>query len=224
MKQAEDQRRDLGVRLEAEPALVGAHVVERLVDDRQADDGVDDVAVDADIEIDAGQHRRRMSDGEQADIGGDVLRPVEEEDHAEQEQDVVVARDHVLGPEIDEGDEANPGDLLNVALVALGDGVRKGRAGEHHLSEQDGEHDEGDPPTRMAWRTLVGRSLHGNSNRRRWFGRLRGPRSGDDDRSGRAFEPIARAKMRRLGWHRKPCAKQRRNSGSNARRRGRRFV
>ena len=45
-----------------------------------------------------------MPDGEQGHVDPDVLHPVEEEDHAEQEQDVVVARHHVLGAEIDERD------------------------------------------------------------------------------------------------------------------------
>ena len=57
----------------------------------------------------------------------DVLQPVEEEDHAEQEQDVVVAGHHVLGAEIDERQQMDAGDLLDVALVALGDGVRQAR-------------------------------------------------------------------------------------------------
>ena len=37
---------------------------------------------------------------EQADVLDDVLEPVEEEDHADQEQQMVVAGDHVLGAEI----------------------------------------------------------------------------------------------------------------------------
>ncbi len=55
----------------------------------------------------------------------DVLKPVEEEDDAKQEQDVVVSGDHVLGAQVDEGQDVHPGDFLDVALVALGDGVRQ---------------------------------------------------------------------------------------------------
>ena len=77
----------LGVGLDAEPALERAHIVERLVDDREADDRVDDVAVDADVEVDAEQHGGGVPEREQGDIDGDVLQPVEEEDHAEQEQE-----------------------------------------------------------------------------------------------------------------------------------------
>ena len=67
-----------------------------------------------------------MADGEERHVEPDVLQPVEEEDDAEQEQDVVVARHHVLGAEIDEGQDVDPGDLLDVALVALGDGMGQG--------------------------------------------------------------------------------------------------
>ena len=40
MEQAEDEGRRLCVGLEAEPALVGSHVVERLVDNGEADDRI----------------------------------------------------------------------------------------------------------------------------------------------------------------------------------------
>src|SRR3546814_9082662 len=40
------------------------------------------------------------------------------EDDAEQEQNVIVTRHHVLGAEIHEGDQMEPDDLLNKALVA----------------------------------------------------------------------------------------------------------
>ena len=43
VEKAEDQGRQLGVRLKPEPALVGAEIVERLVDDREPDDRVDQV-------------------------------------------------------------------------------------------------------------------------------------------------------------------------------------
>ncbi len=61
VEEAEDQCRGLGVRLKAEPALIGAEIVERLVDDRQADDRIDDIGVGADAGEHAEQHRRRVS-------------------------------------------------------------------------------------------------------------------------------------------------------------------
>ena len=56
----------------------------------------------------------------------------------EQEQDVVVARHHVLGAEIDEGEQVHPCDLLDVALVAFGYGVGEG-ALDARQQEQEGE-------------------------------------------------------------------------------------
>ena len=70
-----------------------------------------------------------MSDREQTHVETDILQPVEEEDNAEQEQDVIVPRDHVLCPEIDEGQQMDAGDFLDITLVALRDRMGKGLAG-----------------------------------------------------------------------------------------------
>ena len=43
MKQTKDQGGGLGVRLEAKPTLIRPHIVERLVDDRQTDDRINDI-------------------------------------------------------------------------------------------------------------------------------------------------------------------------------------
>ena len=53
VEEAEDQRGGLGVGLETEPALIRAHVIQCLVHHRQPDDGVNDVAVYADVEVHA---------------------------------------------------------------------------------------------------------------------------------------------------------------------------
>jgi len=74
-----------------------------------------------------------MADGEDADVGSDVLRPVEKEDHPGEEQQVVIARHHVLGAEVDEGDGAKARHLLHVPCVAFGDVVGKGRACKQFL-------------------------------------------------------------------------------------------
>src|SRR3546814_4694977 len=107
MAEAEYERRNLGVRLEAEPALIGAEIVECLVDDREADDRIDDIAVDPEVEEDPEQHRRRMADREEADVQRDMLHPVEEEDDAEEEEDMVVTGDHMLRAEIHEGEDVD---------------------------------------------------------------------------------------------------------------------
>ena len=46
------------------------------------------------------EQRDAVAEREQADVQHDVLQPVEEEDHADQEQQVVVAGHHVLGAEV----------------------------------------------------------------------------------------------------------------------------
>jgi hypothetical protein len=98
-------------------------IIERLIDDREADDGVDDIAVDAKVEEHAQQHRRGMTHGEEADVNRDVLQPIKEEDHREEEQDMIVACHHMLGAKVNELEDVNPADLLDVALVAFGDGM-----------------------------------------------------------------------------------------------------
>ena len=63
-----------------------------------------------------------------------VLHPVEEEDHAQQKEDMVVSRDHVLGAEIQERHEMDAGNLLDVSLVAfrhsVGQRLARDRKGE----------------------------------------------------------------------------------------------
>jgi len=46
MEESKDECRGFCVWLKTEPALIRAHVVECFVDDRESDDGVDDVGVD----------------------------------------------------------------------------------------------------------------------------------------------------------------------------------
>ena len=52
VEQTKDQRGSLGIGLEPKPLLECAKVVERLLDDRQADNSVDDICVDAPAEPD----------------------------------------------------------------------------------------------------------------------------------------------------------------------------
>lgn len=113
VEEAEDQCRELGIGLLAEPALEGPEIVERLVDDGEADDRINQVGTDVPAEIDAEQHRRRMADGEEAHIDCDVLQPVEEEDHAEEKQQVIISGHHMLRAEIDEGDQMDARDVLD---------------------------------------------------------------------------------------------------------------
>ncbi len=76
------------------------HVLEGLVDDRKADDRVDEEGIRVNAAEHAEQQRRAVPDREQADVQEHVLQPVEKEDHADEEQQMVVAGDHVLGAEV----------------------------------------------------------------------------------------------------------------------------
>ncbi len=64
-----------------------------------------------------------MAHGKQGDVETHVFQAVEEEDHPEEEQQVVVAGDHVFGAHVDERQHHHPGAFLDKALVALGNGV-----------------------------------------------------------------------------------------------------
>ena len=85
-----------------------------------------------------------MPGHEQADVERHVLHTVEEEHDAEQEQDVVVPGDHVLGAEIGEGDQVDAPDLLDAARVAFGDVVGGGLARD----QGEGREGEGEHPRR----------------------------------------------------------------------------
>lgn len=77
-----------------------------------------------------------MADGEQRHIDADMLHTVEEEDHPEQEQDVVIAGDHVLGPQIDIGQQVNAGDFADIAGVAGGHAMGLGCARRRQKDKQ----------------------------------------------------------------------------------------
>jgi len=55
-----------------------------------------------------------MADGKATYMKPDILHPVEEEDDAEQNQQMITARDHVLGAEIDEGNQVNAGSFFAI--------------------------------------------------------------------------------------------------------------
>ncbi|MNP12583.1 hypothetical protein D3C76_1048230 [compost metagenome] len=60
-----------------------------------------------------------MPHGEQRDVEAHVLESVQEEDDAEQEQEVVIARHHVLGAHVDERDQHDPRAFLDESLIAF---------------------------------------------------------------------------------------------------------
>ena len=100
MEEAENQNCNPGVWLRAKETAEAVHVLEGLVDDREADHRVDEVRIGVNPAEHAEQQRRAVPERKEADVLHDVLQPVEEEDHADQEQQVVISGHHVLGTEI----------------------------------------------------------------------------------------------------------------------------
>ena len=134
MAQTKNECRDTGIGLKPQPALEGAHVVEGLVDHRQTNDGVNGVAADADVKVHPDEHRGGVPDGKQAHIQANVLEPVEVEDHPKQEQDVVITGNHVLGTQVCVGNQVDARNLLDIALVTLGDSMCQ------HIHRHHGQH------------------------------------------------------------------------------------
>ncbi|MNN39330.1 hypothetical protein D3C81_1533630 [compost metagenome] len=64
-----------------------------------------------------------MPGGKQRYVEPDILHSVQEEDHPEQKQQVVVPRHHVLGAHVDERQEHHARAFLNKAFIPLGDGM-----------------------------------------------------------------------------------------------------
>ena len=83
----------------------------------------------------ARQQRRAVPDGEQADVENDVLQPIEKENHADQEREMIVAGHHVLGAEIDEGSNRSALIRLNKGGVSLRHIVRARGAREQQSSD-----------------------------------------------------------------------------------------
>ena len=128
MEEAKNHGCQLRIWLKSEPSLEGSHVVQCLVNDRQADDCIDDVAVDSYVEVHTEQHRRGVPESKQADIDANVLEAVQVEDDTKEEKNMVVARDHVLCAQINEGKNVDAGYLLDIPLVTL----------SHSMSERVG--------------------------------------------------------------------------------------
>lgn len=103
MEETEDQGGELCVRLVAAPALECAEIIKCLVDDRQADDHIDQVGADVPTKIDAEQHRGGVADRKQVDIDADVFQPVEKEDNPEKKQKVIVSGHHMFRARDDPG-------------------------------------------------------------------------------------------------------------------------
>ena len=81
VEEAEDEDRDLGIRLDTEEASKAVHIVERLVYDGEADDGVDDEWVRLYPPENAHEQRNAVSQCEETHVRDHVLKAVQEEYH-----------------------------------------------------------------------------------------------------------------------------------------------
>ena len=115
------------------------------------DHGVDEVRVGLNPSQHPGQQRDAVADREQADVEHHVLEPVEKEDHPDQEQDVVVAGDHVLRAEVQERRDGRTLDALHERRIAARHRMGDSRRAD---GQQAGEGEQ-DPDCRSAHCTLA---------------------------------------------------------------------
>src|SRR5215204_3335456 len=79
----------------------------------------------------SGNQRRAVPNRKHRHVSGDLAESVEEEDHAEQEEQMVVTGDHVLGAQVHEWSELRAAHLLQIFLVTFSDAMRRGGACYH---------------------------------------------------------------------------------------------
>jgi hypothetical protein len=126
MHEPERQHRDLRVGLPAEQRLERAEIVQRLVDDGETDHRVHEIRIHVDMGEHARQQRHAVTDAEQRDVQRHVAEAIEKEDDAENEQEMVVARHHVLGAEIQEREHLHALVLCDELGILAGNAVRLG--------------------------------------------------------------------------------------------------
>ena len=117
-----DETGGTGVEVTLEPA----QVVEGLVADGQRDHRINQIVVDRDAVEGREDQRDRMADSKGGDELDDVVEARQEEDHAEQEQQVVVASEHVRSPKLNVLQVAGVDDALHISgRHAVAHGIRR---------------------------------------------------------------------------------------------------
>ena len=74
---------------------------------------------------DAIEQRYAVPDRKEGHVNTDFTHPVQKENHAKQEQQVVISRDHVLCAQVGKCNQLHAAALLDEELVVLGDAVRE---------------------------------------------------------------------------------------------------
>jgi len=104
------------------------------------------MGIGADAAKHAEQERGGMADREHRDIKDNVLQPPKQQHHAQQKQDVVISRNHVLGAEIEKGKERRPRNRLNKGTVTARDIVRHRQRGHDDECRYDNSKDSDKRP------------------------------------------------------------------------------
>lgn len=89
MYQAEQERSHFGIGLNPEPALIRAHIIKGFIDNGKADNRINDVGTDADFHQHTRQQRNNVANRKQGDVDTNILHAIEEENHTEQEKQMV---------------------------------------------------------------------------------------------------------------------------------------
>jgi len=76
-----------------------------------------------------------MTHRKKAHVQTNVLELVEEEDHPEQEKDMVIPGEHVLGAQIEERHKLHASDFLDIAFVALCNTVGMRKTNEQQIKQ-----------------------------------------------------------------------------------------
>mmetsp|Transcript_53139 Transcript_53139/g.124389 ORF Transcript_53139/g.124389 Transcript_53139/m.124389 type:complete len:405 (+) Transcript_53139:1635-2849(+) len=139
--EAEDDGQQVG-RGAAEVLLETAVVVETLVDHADGDQRIDQPKVPRDLQEGRQDQRDAVAEREGGDELGDIHKPREEEHHAEQEEQVVIAGQHVAGSQ---ADVLQVSAIQHALLVgfrdAMGPGGQRGEE-QAHRKQRPGKESE----------------------------------------------------------------------------------
>lgn len=119
MEKTENEHGCAGIRLEPEPSGVGAKVIKGLVHHGKADNGIDQIGTDLGTAEHAVKQGSAMPNGKQRDLKAYILHAVQKENNAKQEQQMIVACDHMFGTQIHERDQVLTTDTFNERRIAL---------------------------------------------------------------------------------------------------------
>jgi len=140
MKKSEDKDRCPRVWFNTEYPFEAIDIFKRFINDREANNGIDQVSIDLQICQYTQQQGNTVADGKQGHVFHNMLGTIEEENNADEKQQVIIACHHMLGAQIDEWSNGRPIYCLHEVGVRTFDGVSHCDAGE-----QRSQHDQEEP-------------------------------------------------------------------------------